>query len=351
VSHQPERKEKDCLNCGTLVQGRFCQHCGQENIVTKQTFWSLATHFVFDIFHFDGKFFDTLGTLLFRPGKVAREYISGKRVRYLDPVRMYLFTSALFFLVFFAVTKPKISGDLDDSFVLTNTDRISVLHNLANEKDSAGAFHKYVVGTLLDTSQVILFNAGSSSRDSLIWYNGKGYKMEHYSTRHLEDSINKKSWIDRAFQKKFRKAAENKQNDENAAQTIIGEMLHRLPYLLFVSLPFFALILKLVYVRRKQFYYSDHIIFTLYHYIFSFFLLLLVIGFKELANLSSARVFTWMSTLLMILWLVYLYKGMKVFYGQSRKKTILKFFLVNLLGIFSFILIVFVFLTLSAFEF
>ncbi|RYZ28031.1 MAG: DUF3667 domain-containing protein [Chitinophagaceae bacterium] len=77
VSHQPERKEKNCLNCGATVAGRYCQACGQENIVHKQSAWGLITHFVYDIFHFDGKFFDTLKRLLFKPGLVPKEYIAG----------------------------------------------------------------------------------------------------------------------------------------------------------------------------------------------------------------------------------------------------------------------------------
>lgn len=104
MSHQPERKEKDCLNCGTIVLGRYCQNCGQENIVTHQNFWSLSKHFIYDIFHFDGKFFDTLKLLLFRSGFVATEYVEEKRVKYLDTIRIYLFTLALFVLVIFSIT-------------------------------------------------------------------------------------------------------------------------------------------------------------------------------------------------------------------------------------------------------
>ncbi len=103
MSHQPERKEKNCLNCGTEVMGRFCHVCGQENIVTHQGFWSLTKHFVYDVLHFDGKFFHTLAYIFTRPGFVARQYAEGKRMSYLDPIRMYLFTSAIFFLVFFSV--------------------------------------------------------------------------------------------------------------------------------------------------------------------------------------------------------------------------------------------------------
>lgn len=103
MSHQPLRKENDCLNCGTEVLGRFYHLCGQENSITHQGFWLLANHFVYDILHFDGKFFRTVGLLFSHPGFVAKEYGAGKPRRFLDPIRMHLFTSAVFFLAFLIV--------------------------------------------------------------------------------------------------------------------------------------------------------------------------------------------------------------------------------------------------------
>lgn len=103
VSHFPERTDKNCLNCGSEVLGRYCQNCGQENLEPKETFLHLFSHFVNDITHFDGKFFSTLKYLLFRPGFLSAEYVRGRRMSYLHPIRMYVFTSAIFFLIFFAI--------------------------------------------------------------------------------------------------------------------------------------------------------------------------------------------------------------------------------------------------------
>ena len=107
MSHRPERKEKNCLNCGTTVHGKYCHVCGQENAEPKETFWGMVTHFFNDITHFDGKFFTTLKDLLFRPGFLSAEYVKGRRMSYLNPVRMYVFTSAIFFLIFFSISKHK----------------------------------------------------------------------------------------------------------------------------------------------------------------------------------------------------------------------------------------------------
>ena len=103
MSHGKLRKENDCLNCGAEVQGPYCHNCGQENIVPHETFWNMVKHFFYDITHFDSKFFDTLKDLLFRPGYLPKEFVSGRRASYLNPIKMYVFTSAVFFLIFFLI--------------------------------------------------------------------------------------------------------------------------------------------------------------------------------------------------------------------------------------------------------
>ncbi|HMC99461.1 MAG TPA: DUF3667 domain-containing protein, partial [Ferruginibacter sp.] len=105
MSHLQERGERNCLNCNAQLYGKYCHICGQENIQPKETVWHLVSHFFQDITHFDGKFFNTLGLLVFRPGFLSREYVAGRRASYLNPIRMYVFTSAIFFLIFFTLFK------------------------------------------------------------------------------------------------------------------------------------------------------------------------------------------------------------------------------------------------------
>src|SRR5687768_8413396 len=83
VSHDHIRKERDCLNCGTVVTGQYCQECGQKNVEPRQSLWHLITHFFNDLTHFDGKFFLTLKLLIIRPGFVSEEYVKGRRTKYL----------------------------------------------------------------------------------------------------------------------------------------------------------------------------------------------------------------------------------------------------------------------------
>ena len=139
MSHAPLRKENDCLNCGTLVQGRYCHKCGQENTVPKETFWHMVTHFFYDITHFDSKFFETMKDLVFKPGFLSREYMKGKRASYLHPVKMYVFTSAVFFLLFFGIFASDANVKMDTPDQLSGIERLEELDELtaAIMKDSA----------------------------------------------------------------------------------------------------------------------------------------------------------------------------------------------------------------------
>jgi hypothetical protein len=354
VSHQPERKAKDCLNCGTIVQGRFCHVCGQENIVTHQNFTALAKHFVYDIFHFDGKFFETLKHLFLKPGFVAKEYVKGRRASHLDPIRMYLFVSAVFFLFFFSFAKPDFQVTQTPEPFLTNAERIELANELKKElveKPADSAIARQIE-QLMDTAKAL-------RRDELI----KGpvkLTSGSYTYRSIQeyDSIQKvlpdkekDGWVERQIMRKRISINEKYgENWEEGWRNLFESFLHRIPYLLFISLPFFALILKMLYRRRKNFFYSDHAIFTLYHYIFSFLILLLIFGLAGLIKWSGWDWLGWLIAVLSIYWFIYLYKSIRHFYGQKRGKTFLKFFLLNVVGFFVIILLFLVFIFFSIFQ-
>ena len=134
MSHLKERKEKNCLNCQSEVVGRYCHKCGQENLEPKETVWHLIQHFFNDITHFDGKFFETVKYLLRRPGFLSLEYMRGRRMAYLNPIRMYVFTSAIFFIILFSMKKPEDMARASDY----TKDDVKVAMNLgALRQDSA----------------------------------------------------------------------------------------------------------------------------------------------------------------------------------------------------------------------
>jgi Protein of unknown function (DUF3667) len=352
VSHQPERKEKNCLNCGTIVAGRYCQVCGQENVVSKQSFGSLVRHFIFDIFHFDGKFFDTVKFLLFRPGKVPKQYVSGKRVSYLDPIRMYLFTSAIFFLAFFSMGNGTEEPD-ENNRSMTERERLEYASFL-NKKSSDSAA-KRQLNFLLDTAYTMNLmdpvSGATSDSSFLIGIKGRQYLMVAEKNESI-DTIKIGTTI---YGKKL---GENFIITRNGEEIDSGTFVkngfdsfrHKLPYLLFVSLPFFALILKLLYRRRKEFFYSDHAVFTLYHYIFTFLLLLVMMMIAKIGDAVHWKFFDTLQLVLFFCGGLYLYIAMQRFYGQRWGKTLVKFLLLNVLGFFMALILFLIFLIYSFFQ-
>ena len=89
----------DCLNCGTTLQGPFCHYCGQPDKNLLRFFPVLLRELMEDFLDFDSRFMRTMKPLLFRPGKLTRDYLDGRRFRYTPPLRLYIFSSiACFFM-------------------------------------------------------------------------------------------------------------------------------------------------------------------------------------------------------------------------------------------------------------
>lgn len=346
MSHAPERQEKNCLNCGATVVGRFCHVCGQENVVPKESFWSLVIHFFYDITHFDSKFFYSLRYLLFKPGFLSKEFASGRRASYLHPVRMYVFTSAIFFLIFFLIYNPEKAIIIKDE-PLTSQERADKIKDFEDElktKQTDSSILIKEIQLLKDTTRAVtnldlLRTAGKNvfGQASNMNYETTG---EYDSAQNTLSPEKRDGWFMRAVTKKqIQLNSKYKGNPNEASTNFIEIFLHKLPYLLFISLPLFALILKLLYIRRKQFFYADHAIFSIHHYIFSFILLLCIF---LLGAVRSKPGFHWVRGVevgLFFLWPIHLYIAVLNFYKQGWFKTFVKFFLLNILGFFSLIIL------------
>lgn len=90
--------EQNCLNCGTQLTGDYCHACGQRAHVHR----SLAAFFhdlLHGVFHFEGKIWNTLPMLAWKPGELTRGYIDGKRTRYISPIALFLFCVFLMFAI------------------------------------------------------------------------------------------------------------------------------------------------------------------------------------------------------------------------------------------------------------
>ncbi len=356
MSHLKERKEKNCLNCNAVVHGRYCHICGQENVETKESAWHLITHFFEDITHFDGKFFTSLRYLIFKPGYLPREYMMGRRASHLNPVRMYVFTSAFFFLIFFSIFKFEPERDIQT----TVDNGVKKITTEALHQMDANDYKKFVDGLVKnDSSLVFAYDSAKYFKylDS-ITKNATGgihFTPAKYKTRQEYDSAlahgKKHNWLERALVYRQLELNEKYHGNGNAIIAALGEkLMHSLPQLLFISLPLFALLLKLLYIRRKQFYYVNHAIFTIHLFVFVFIALLFVFGINKLEKTTHAGWLGYISGTIEFLIFFYNYKAMRNFYQQGRGKTILKFILLHLMNLVIVLLLFAAFSIFSLFK-
>lgn len=88
-----------CGNCDTSYDGNFCPECGQSKADINRPFSVLLIDLLGNMYAFDTRVLKTLKSVLYKPGEMALDYVSGKRVRYMPPFRFYIFISLIFFLL------------------------------------------------------------------------------------------------------------------------------------------------------------------------------------------------------------------------------------------------------------
>src|SRR5205823_4291512 len=86
-----------CENCGTQLSGKYCSVCGQAAIDYRRSFRHVIVDVLDSFLNWDSKFFATIGLLIVKPWRLTNEFLAGRRVRYLHPLRLYLLASILFF--------------------------------------------------------------------------------------------------------------------------------------------------------------------------------------------------------------------------------------------------------------
>ena len=200
-----------CPNCGFHTSENFCARCGQETHLHKETFWGLVMHFIGHYFHYDSKFWQTIKALWFSPGKLTIAYWNKQRMRYIPPISLYIFISAVFFLVSYA----------------TGNGRFAAAR-AGEEKKRPGAD----------------FQVTKSNTDK--------YTSTTLSGR-FGDFMDKKAEKIKA-----------KYGDVN--EFVNEKISHNIPKLFFFMIPVMAIILKLLFLRRKDALFVDHAIFSLHYH-------------------------------------------------------------------------------------
>ena len=343
-----------CLNCNQpiLDNDNFCSNCGQVNDELPLSIKQFISEFFSGFFSFDTRFFKTFIPLLFKPGKVSKEYVEGKRRKYVNPFQLYLHVTIVFFLMqgfFSALDKYKISDSLLKNHTKTVTDSIVKKENknlYQLEKDLAAEGIKVNLPVITNNDSLnstvidsILNDIKPKSEISIDSKNINDLKIRRiyekvndfmeYDKKNenipilqaLNDLGHKKTRWNIFYYKKAQDFNKFK-TDSDFRDSYIDNVISKISIALFFMLPIFTLFLSLLYVRGKK-NYTENLVLVFNVQTVFFILLILFTLFDKIFKTDIGI------GLFLLVFLLYLYKSLRNFYKQSRVKTVIKYIMLN----------------------
>lgn len=263
-----------CKNCGASTQGNYCQQCGQATHLHMPSAREFLHEFIAHYVALEGKLWKTLALLIAKPGMLTREYIEGRRVRYLEPLRVYLTFSIIFFALF------KISGV-----------------EVARFEDPSPALASAVAeGRAKETVLGPAVGASAAEYERVLATLDKKASNVHPV---LRERVARFMSLSPVAQKAALKQA----------------FYSYTPYAIFAMMPLFALYLKILYLGSGR-RYGEHFLFALHVNAFAFLMLSVMILIPE----------TWkFITFALLLWLVfYLPLAMRRVYDSGWVGTVIR---------------------------
>jgi len=304
---ESKSSRESCQNCGTELTGLYCSACGQKSTDVLLSFRKFVSHALGEIVSIDARILHTLRYLFLKPGFLTLEYFAGRRARYIPPIKLYLSASFfLFFTLAYTATNWFIFKDTSASSPASDADipPSVIVDTTATLFDSTGTLR-----LPSDTLLSVLQSAGMDSTGVIGDTNNPETETddtdqedEHPLLQRITGGLSRAMDPDSSFK---------------------SEVRELLPAMMFFLLPVFALLLKLLYVRRKRLY-IQHFIFSLHFHAFAFLFIFVAI----LVNaVSSNRIDYIVDGTAQLGLLLYLFLSMHRAYGQSRRKTFVKLLL------------------------
>lgn len=273
----PAEETANCHNCGAAVSYHYCAVCGQETRLHVPSAGEFMHEFIGHYVALEGRLWRTIYFLLRKPGFLSAEYIDGRRKRYVEPLRVYLTFSILFFALLKLIGPPALHPDPKAAAMVQAT------------KNGQGTRNAATAGSIEHAAQV------RKDVTSLI-------QIDPQDDRKIVSSVPGAKLT--AFM--------NKPIDEQIHALATG-FFAWVPYAMFCLMPLFALYLKLLYLGSGR-RYGEHLLFALHTNAFAF----CMFGLTIVAAYLNLDVVVF----LLGVWLVaYLPLAMRRVYGGSRWAT------------------------------
>ena len=280
-----------CANCAARLYGHYCAQCGQHAHESARSLGTLL-HDAWHVFtHIDGRFWQTLRRLAFSPGHLTREYFAERRARYIPPFRLYIVIS----LIFFGLAS---LTSLFESEALVQVDASSDAPAVSVNDNAAPA----AGGTPGNANPLDRASADAS---------------------YCDRSQIQPAWLDHLIGPGVRATCAKARQD--GGRSLAHAVGSNIPKMMFVFLPLMAGVMLLLYWSPRR-YYVEHLVFYLHVHAALFLLSTLVIVLGIIGNLlprlGSMGGFAGVAALGYATW--YLWRAMRVYYGNGRALTFLK---------------------------
>ena len=340
---QPGAQAKTlCANCETELRGPFCSECGQSLKTPIRELTGLAADLFEFITDIDGRFAKSLGLLYLRPGRLSMRYLDGQRVRFMRPLRMYLGLSILLFLAVSLTntveTEIRVDGDgvnigMDDDNIPAKSAEELMREAIEIEKldPQSAEFADRITEHAMAAAAQGQRAAREAQKDLPAEFREKP-KFTFYGEEPWDRESNPLviDWLpdyaNEALNELVERAQDNSAKVQDDPQRLMDAFMDVMPQTMFVLLPLFALLLKLVYIFKKRLY-VEHLIVALHSHSFLFLSFLLLWACAELQALLPflETFFTW--TMIFVgSWMpIHLYLTQKRVYGQGWIMTTLKY--------------------------
>ncbi|RAR47783.1 DUF3667 domain-containing protein [Flavobacterium lacus] len=339
-----------CLNCNHPldISDKFCPNCGQKNTTKRLSLKDFVDEFLANFYAYDSKVKNTITKLFTKPGKSAKEFIDGKRQTYANPFRFYLSVSLIYFIFSGLVTKfsEETIVDLDQTIIKKSEKNNQEKDSTKTTQDSLDLNDpKSPVQISLGNNNIVIKKdtvkkekfytekqiAGfgflkRTSRKVQTYANFFDHSKTTYPPKILDSLKHEKSKWNLYLLKKtyqFKKLNEEDNFGKNGFELFSAYLFDKMPFILFISLPFLTIVFAILYYRKKLSY-AEHMVFVFNFMTFMF----LIIFVVEIIGLLTGLDLGW---IFLIITPIYFYKALRNFYQQSRWKTILKFVILNFL--------------------
>src|ERR1700693_2378371 len=328
-----------CQNCGAELSGPHCAQCGQAAIDYRRSFRHVIVDVLDSFLNWDSKFFATIGLLLVKPWQLTNEFLAGKRVRYLNPLRLYLLASILFF---FAINYGAKGLRLEPGKI-SEKNRTAIAAAVAEkrdeieaelEKENLSADERKKAQDALDylTKPSPAATAAAEEQPSpsptATGSPGEPKQRKYGAVGDRPFFVfdeNEKSAT--PFERWLEAGAKEKMGEHGTKMGLfITTLFSNLPYMMLCCIPLFALVLKVLYIRRRIFY-IDHMIYALHIHTFLYSgIMLIVLATMGLNRTIPGTFAGWVIALLWITFVAQIFLSIRYVYRQGWFLSTFKFF-------------------------